>query len=61
LAESIPGSAGSLMERGGVLAALHDNGHAVCIYSDGVWIFQVQVGVQSLVEESPFGEVGIHL
>ena len=61
MAGYVPGSARPPMERGGVLAAVHVNRHGANICSDGVWVFQDQVGLQGLAEELPCGEAGIHL
>jgi hypothetical protein len=55
------GSAESPMESGGLLATVHDNRYAAYLCSDGVWVFQVQVGVQGLAAESPCGQGGIYL
>jgi hypothetical protein len=49
------------MDSGGLLATLHDNGYAAYLRSDGVWVLQVQVGVQGMAEESSCGQGGIYL
>jgi hypothetical protein len=49
----------SPVEVAGKLAALHDDMHGFDIFSGGVWVSQVQVGMQGMAEGFPLSKGGL--